>query len=66
MVFDAHDKAFAFFGGACTRGIHDTMRTAVDAVFVGKKRACNRRFVQMCSHSLVEPPSIRLEPMAPR
>ena len=21
MVFDAHDRAFAFFGGACTRGI---------------------------------------------
>ena len=24
MVFDAHDKAFAFFGGACARGIHDS------------------------------------------
>ena len=24
MVFDAHDKAFAFFGGACTRGIYDS------------------------------------------
>lgn len=24
MVFDAHDKAFAFFGGACTRGICDS------------------------------------------
>jgi transposase len=24
MVFDAHDRAFAFFGGACTRGIYDT------------------------------------------
>ena len=23
MVFDAHDKAFAFFGGACARGIYD-------------------------------------------
>jgi len=28
MVFDAHDKAFAFFGGACARGIYDTMKTA--------------------------------------
>ena len=25
MVFDAHDRAFAFFKGACTRGIYDNM-----------------------------------------
>ena len=25
MVFDAHDKAFAFFKGACRRGIYDNM-----------------------------------------
>jgi transposase len=31
------------------------MRTAVDAVFVGKERAFNRRFQQMASHYLVEP-----------
>jgi transposase len=39
MVFDAHDRAFAFFKGACTRGIYDNMKTAVDTVFVGKDRA---------------------------
>jgi transposase len=55
MVFDAHDRAFAFFKGACTRGIYDNMQTAVDTVFVGKARQYNRRFVQMCSHHLVEP-----------
>ena len=55
MVFDAHDRAFAFFKGACTRGIYDNMKTAVDAVFVGKHRAFNRRFAQMCAHYLVEP-----------
>ena len=55
MVFDAHEKAFAFFRGACQRGIYDNMRTAVDAVFVGPERAFNRRFQQMCSHYLVEP-----------
>ena len=55
MVFDAHDRAFAFFKGACTRGIYDNMKTAVDTVFVGKERAYNRRFLQMCSHYLVEP-----------
>jgi hypothetical protein len=31
------------------------MRTAVDAVFTGKQRTYNRRFVQMCSHYLVDP-----------
>jgi transposase len=55
MVFDAHDKAFAFFGGACTRGIYDNMKTAVDAIFTGKERAYNRRFQQMCGHYLVDP-----------
>jgi transposase len=55
MVFDAHDRAFAFFRGACRRGIYDNMKTAVEAVFVGKDRLYNRRFLQMCSHYLVEP-----------
>jgi transposase len=30
MVFDAHERAFAFFRGARTRGIYDNMKTAVD------------------------------------
>lgn len=76
MVFDAHDRAFAFFKGTCTRGIYDKPgvkrpapvpkgtasperdavgKTAVDAVFVGKDRQFNRRFLQMCSHYLIEP-----------
>ncbi len=55
MVFDAHDRAFAFFKGACTRGIYDNMKTAVETIFVGKERAYNRRFVQMCCHYLVDP-----------
>jgi len=55
MVFDAHNRAFAFFRGACARGIYDNMRTVVDAVFVGKERTFNRRFLQMASHYLVEP-----------
>ena len=50
MVFDAHDRAFAFFKGACTRGIYDNMKTAVETIFVGKERQYNRRFQQMCSH----------------
>ena len=55
MVFDAHARVFAYFGGACVRGIYDNMSTAVDAVFVGKERKFNRRFLQMCNHDLVEP-----------
>ena len=55
MVFDAHERAFAFFKGACTRGIYDNMKTAVEAIFVGKERQYNRRFLQMCSHHLVDP-----------
>ncbi|GAU80568.1 mobile element protein [Bosea sp. BIWAKO-01] len=55
MVFGAHDRAFAFFKGACTRGIYDNMKTAVETIFVGKERAYNRRFLQMCSHYLVDP-----------
>jgi len=55
MVFDAHERAFAFFRGACTRGIYDNMKTAVDTIFIGKDRQYNRRFLQMCSHHLVDP-----------
>ncbi|WLA47928.1 IS21 family transposase [Bradyrhizobium elkanii] len=55
MVFDAHDRAFAFFKGTCTRGIYDNMKTAVETVFIGKNRQFNRRFLQMCSHYLIEP-----------
>ena len=66
MVFDAHDRAFVFLKGACTRGIYDNMKTAVEAIFSGKERQYNRRFLQMCSHYLVQPPSIELGPMAPQ
>jgi transposase len=55
MVFDAHNRAFAFFKGTCTRGIYDNMKTAVEAVFIGKDRQFNRRFLQMCGHYLVDP-----------
>ena len=55
MVFDAHNRAFAFFKGSCTRGIYDNMKTAVETVFIGKDRQFNRRFLRMCGHYLVEP-----------
>ena len=44
-----------FFKGTCRRGIYDNMKTAVDTIFVGKERVYNRRFLQMCSHYLVDP-----------
>src|SRR6476660_7981471 len=55
MVFDAHDRAFALFKGTCRRGIYDNMKTAVEAIFVGKDRLYNRRFLQMCGHYLIDP-----------
>ena len=55
MVFEAHEHSLRFFGGVCRRGIYDNMKTAVQTVFVGKARAYNRRFVEMCSHHLIEP-----------
>jgi transposase len=60
MVFDAHDRAFAFFKGACTRGIYDsvhgqwTRRPRWTRSSWG--RAYYRRFQQMCSHYLVDAP----------
>jgi len=55
MVFDAHARAFAFFGGVPLRGIYDNMKTAVTTVFVGKERVFNRRFLLMAGHYMVEP-----------
>jgi hypothetical protein len=31
------------------------MKTAVETIFIGKDRQYNRRFLQICSHHLVEP-----------
>lgn len=36
MLFDAHARAFAFFGGVPSRGIYDNMKAAVTTVFTGK------------------------------
>ena len=58
--------AFGFFKGSCMRGIYANMKTAVEAVFRGKERQYNHRFMQMCRHFLVQPPCIWLEPMAPQ
>ena len=54
MLFDAHQHAFAVFGGVPHRGIYDNMKTAVDKVKKGKGRVVNARFEAMCSHYLVD------------
>jgi len=55
MVFDAHIRAFEFFGGTPIRGIYDNMTTAVKKVLVGKERECNPHFERLCAHYRVEP-----------
>lgn len=55
MVLDAHNRAFAFFGGVPTRMIYDNLKTVVDAIFVGKERRFNRRFMALANHYLFEP-----------
>ena len=56
LVFDAHDKAFEFYGGICRRGIYDNMKTAVETRSSWARRTnIDGRFLQMCSHHLVEP-----------
>ena len=55
MVFDAHVRAFAFFGGVPLRMVYDNPKTVVDAILPGKDRQFNRRFLAMASHYLFEP-----------
>lgn len=55
MVLDAHSKAFAFFDGVPKRMVYDNLKTVVDAIFVGKERQFNRRFLTLANHYLFEP-----------
>ena len=55
MVLDAHNRAFAFFGGVPRKVIYDNLKTVVDAVFAGKERQFNRRFLALASHYMFEP-----------
>lgn len=47
--------ALSLFKGACGRGIYDNIKTAGETVFAGRDHLYNRRFLQMCSHYLVDP-----------
>jgi transposase len=55
MVFDAHVRAFEFFGGTPVRGIYDNMPTAVKKVLKGKEREWNSKFERLCAHYRIEP-----------
>ncbi len=55
MVFDAHNRAFAFFGGVPRRMVYDNLEAVVDTIFAGKERLFNRRFMVLANHYLVEP-----------
>lgn len=55
MVFDAHVRAFEFFGGTPVRGIYDNMTTAVKKVLRGKERDWNPNFERLCAHYRIEP-----------
>lgn len=55
MVFDAHIRAFTCFGGAPKRMIYDNLKTVVDAIFAGKERQFNRRFLTLANHYMFEP-----------
>jgi len=43
-LFDAHIKAFSFFGGIFPVLIYDNLTTAVQKVFMGKKRILQKEF----------------------
>lgn len=36
MVLDAHNQAFAFFGGVPKRMVYDNLKTVVNAIFTAK------------------------------
>lgn len=55
MLFDAHVRAFTYFGGVPRRGIYDNMKTAVTEIGHGKARVFNRRFLSLASHYLFSP-----------
>lgn len=55
MVFDAHVRAFEFFGGVPEKGIYDNMKTAVNKVLMGSLREFNPSFERLCAHYRVTP-----------
>ena len=60
MVFDAHNRAFAFFGGVPQRMVYDTLKGVVETIFTGKERLLTA--VSWCGRTLMpsnRPPALR-------
>ncbi|MDQ3524901.1 MAG: IS21 family transposase [Chloroflexota bacterium] len=55
MVFDAHNRAFAFFGGVPERMVYDNLKAVVETILTGKERLFNRRFMVLANHYVFEP-----------
>lgn len=55
MVFDAHNRAFAFFGGVPLRMVYDNLKAVVTTILSGKERRFNPRFMALANHYLFEP-----------
>ena len=55
MVFDAHNQAFAFFGGVPQRMVYDNLKAVVETIFTGKERLFNRRLLVLANHYVFEP-----------
>lgn len=55
IVFDAHNRAFAHFGGVPQRMVYDNLKTVVQSILSGKERRFNARFMALASHYLFEP-----------
>ena len=55
MVFDAHNRAFAFFGGVPLRMVYDNLKAVVETILTGKERLFNRRFMVLANHYVFEP-----------
>ena len=52
---DAHNQAFAFYGGVPQQMIYDNLKTVVDQVKMGKERQFNQRFMALANHYLFKP-----------
>lgn len=55
MLFDAHNRAFAFFGGVPQRMVYDNLKAVVQTILNGKARQFNPRFMALANHYLFEP-----------
>lgn len=55
MVFEAHNRAFASWGGVPLAGVYDNPKPIVTTIFAGKEREFNRRFLALMNHYLIEP-----------